>query len=270
MPRRLRRRQGRGELQGRDGQGAGQLRRLATTRSAPSERHPVGLPAEPRACETRLRDQTTIRGRPDEGGPFSIGSEVMTATVDISPRNVAKVRVWDWPTRAIPLDAGDADPLCLGQFRTVAEDRRSDAEMASLERLCDPDAGDLPLIWGLVGSPTARFANFVTMAVRAMQYGLASLRGQAPSYLGHNPLGGWMIVILLAAVATQGILGLYTLEHNEIVAGPLKRTISDEWSRSGANGMCAVQDHPRPRPRACAGECHLPVRQEGPADHRHG
>jgi cytochrome b len=34
--------------------------------------------------------------------------------------------------------------------------------------------------------------------------------------------------VLLVAVLAQAMLGLFTLEHNEIVAGPLKRLLSDE------------------------------------------
>jgi cytochrome b len=98
------------------------------------------------------------------------------------------------------------------------------------------------LMWGFVGGSTARFAAFVTWPWHAAGYLLALLRGEKRHYLGHNPAGGWMILILLMAVAAQAKLGLYTLEHNEIAAGPLYRTIIDEealtkqiqkWHRTG-------------------------------------
>jgi cytochrome b len=41
-----------------------------------------------------------------------------------------------------------------------------------------------------------------------------------------------MILLLLGGVLAQGILGLYALEHNEIVAGPLMRTISFETAEA--------------------------------------
>jgi cytochrome b len=37
-----------------------------------------------------------------------------------------------------------------------------------------------------------------------------------------------MILALLGVLATQGVLGLFTVEHNDITAGPLYRLISEE------------------------------------------
>jgi cytochrome b len=85
------------------------------------------------------------------------------------------------------------------------------------------------LLWGFVGSSTSRFVNFVRWPWVAAGYGLDLLRGRDRHFLGHNPLGTYMVLALLALVAGQGILGLYTLEHNDLVAGPLKITASEEW-----------------------------------------
>ncbi|NNM71889.1 hypothetical protein HJG44_05690 [Enterovirga sp. DB1703] len=76
------------------------------------------------------------------------------------------------------------------------------------------------LFWGLFGSSTARFANWVTWPWTALRYGLDLLRGRGRPYLGHNPLGGWMIILLLAVVASQGIAGLFTVDHNGLYGGP--------------------------------------------------
>lgn len=84
------------------------------------------------------------------------------------------------------------------------------------------------LIWGLVGSSTARFATFVRRPAAVIRYAMGMVKGAKEHYLGHNPLGTGMVLVLLALVATQGMLGLFSLEHNEITAGPLKRLISDE------------------------------------------
>lgn len=88
------------------------------------------------------------------------------------------------------------------------------------------------LIWGFVGSSTSRFSAFIGSPFKSLAYGLGMLRGEKGSYLGHNPLGSWMIVVLLSAVALQGTLGLFSLEHNEIVAGPLKRLVAHETSEA--------------------------------------
>jgi cytochrome b len=86
------------------------------------------------------------------------------------------------------------------------------------------------LLWGLIGSPASRFANFITWPWNAARYGLNLLRGQDRHFLGHNPLGAYMIVALLGLIAIQGVLGLYSTEHNSVTWGPLGVLISDKLS----------------------------------------
>lgn len=53
------------------------------------------------------------------------------------------------------------------------------------------------LIWGVVGTRYARFGDFV-FGPQAVRHYLASLcRGQPEHRTGHNPAGGWAIVVLL-------------------------------------------------------------------------
>jgi cytochrome b len=76
------------------------------------------------------------------------------------------------------------------------------------------------LLWGVVGSSTARFAAWVTWPWTAFRYATGLLRGRAPPYLSHNPLGGWMILVLLALVGAQAVTGLFTVDDNGIYGGP--------------------------------------------------
>lgn len=87
------------------------------------------------------------------------------------------------------------------------------------------------LFWGFVGSSTSRFSSFIRWPWAAVVYGVDVFRGRSRHFLGHNPLGTWMVLMLLAAVFMQAVLGLYTLEHNDITAGPLNRTISEDVSK---------------------------------------
>jgi len=67
--------------------------------------------------------------------------------------------------------------------------------------------------WGVWGSRHARFADFVHGPRATWRYARALMRGQAPRHLGHNPLGGWMIVALLVCVALTSLTGfLYTTD----------------------------------------------------------
>ena len=69
------------------------------------------------------------------------------------------------------------------------------------------------LPWGWLGPKHARFADFVYSPRRTLDYARSFLTATAPRYLGHNPLGGWMILGLLAAVAATSATGwLYTTE----------------------------------------------------------
>jgi cytochrome b len=56
------------------------------------------------------------------------------------------------------------------------------------------------IMWGFVGSTHARFADFVTSPATALAYVRDALSFKARRYLGHNPAGGAMIILLLAAL----------------------------------------------------------------------
>ena len=61
--------------------------------------------------------------------------------------------------------------------------------------------------WGLIGSRYARFAQFIAAPARTIEYAKAVLRRSEPRYLGHNPLGGWMIVALLVMATLASLSG---------------------------------------------------------------
>lgn len=81
------------------------------------------------------------------------------------------------------------------------------------------------IAWGFVGSDTARFGHFVRGARAALEYA-RRLRSGPPSIIGHNPLGGWMVLAMLAAAALQASTGLFA--DDEIATqGPLAARVSD-------------------------------------------
>jgi cytochrome b len=85
------------------------------------------------------------------------------------------------------------------------------------------------LLWGIVGTRHARFWNFLRgpRAIAAYLAGLA--RGTATSHAGHNPLGGWMVLVMLLALFAQGVTGLFA--NDEIFnTGPLYGYVSDALS----------------------------------------
>lgn len=83
------------------------------------------------------------------------------------------------------------------------------------------------LAWGIFGSTTARFRDFVTSPVNALRY-LRNL-SDSRSSAGHNPAGGLMVVTMLATLSIQVITGLLSNDEIEF-HGPLALRVSKDVS----------------------------------------
>ncbi|MES2992865.1 MAG: cytochrome b/b6 domain-containing protein [Pseudomonadota bacterium] len=71
----------------------------------------------------------------------------------------------------------------------------------------------LRIVWGVRGSHYARFAQFVRGPRAAWRYARAVAARREPRHLGHNPLGAWMVLALMACVAGLALTGwLYTTD----------------------------------------------------------
>ena len=81
------------------------------------------------------------------------------------------------------------------------------------------------LLWGFVGSSTARFSNFVRGPGTVRTYLRGRWRG-----IGHTPLGALSVIALYAAVAIQAGLGLVSEDEDGIFTGPLSGLISIDAS----------------------------------------
>ncbi len=97
------------------------------------------------------------------------------------------------------------------------------------------------LVWGVVGTPTARFASFVRGPAAIAAYLRGEWRG-----IGHNPLGALSVLGLLALVGAQAATGLFT---NDDIAfqGPFADWVGKElsdrfhgWHALLQNGLLAL------------------------------
>ncbi|WP_168928268.1 cytochrome b/b6 domain-containing protein [Roseateles puraquae] len=71
----------------------------------------------------------------------------------------------------------------------------------------------LRLVWGIRGSRYARLSQFVRSPRQVLAYARALRAGDEPRYIGHNPLGGWMVLALWATAAALALTGwLYTTD----------------------------------------------------------
>jgi cytochrome b len=71
----------------------------------------------------------------------------------------------------------------------------------------------LRVVWGAIGSRHARFGDFMRPPRAVFAYVMALRARSEERYLGHNPLGGWMIAVLLLDLVLVCVSGwMYTLD----------------------------------------------------------
>ncbi|WP_295391740.1 cytochrome b/b6 domain-containing protein [uncultured Thiodictyon sp.] len=66
------------------------------------------------------------------------------------------------------------------------------------------------LVWGVIGPRHARWWNFVRGPTAVKAYAWEVLRGHPKRYLGHNPTGGAMAVLLILGLILTTLTGLAT------------------------------------------------------------
>lgn len=80
------------------------------------------------------------------------------------------------------------------------------------------------LLWGCFGSETARFSHFLASPAAAWRHLRHVFRHEADLQVGHNPAGGWMVVLLLVLLLGETLSGLYV--NNDVAdAGPLTQWV---------------------------------------------
>jgi cytochrome b len=148
-------------------------------------------------------------------------SQILTMTSDKAHENLV---VWDLPTR---LFHWTLLALVFACWWTSGEDGNIDWHMRSgiavLALLL------FRLVWGVLGSTTARFANFVAAPSAVLDYFAGMRDKSAPPHIGHNPAGGWMVLVLLGMVLVITLCGLFA--NDDIMSeGPLAHLVSKGMS----------------------------------------
>lgn len=133
-----------------------------------------------------------------------------------------RVRVWDLPTRLFHwlLAALAVFSFITGKAGGSWMEWHLRSGYAILALLL------FRVAWGFFGSHTSRFATFLRGPRAFAEHAHAVLaRRHLPSH-GHNPMGGWMIVLMLAALLVQASTGLFA--DDEIATqGPLAAKVSN-------------------------------------------
>jgi cytochrome b len=86
--------------------------------------------------------------------------------------------------------------------------------------------------WGFCGSSTARFDRFLRGPLSVVDYG-RKLLGRTMQYddLGHNPIGGWSVIILLVLMFLQTVVGLFVVDIDGLNSGPLSALVNFDTGR---------------------------------------
>ena len=82
------------------------------------------------------------------------------------------------------------------------------------------------IVWGFVGSDTARFGRFLKSPMAAVAH-LKHLRRREPdTEIGHNAAGGWMALGLLVLLLLQVGTGLFSSDDEAAIEGPLRHLVA--------------------------------------------
>jgi cytochrome b len=120
-----------------------------------------------------------------------------------------KILVWDWPVRL-------GHWLMVGGF--ILAWLTSESETFRLLHVISGATvlavATFRLPWGFIGSRYARFVDFVRGPRAVKNYAAGLLKLEPAHHVGHNPAGGWAIVLLLGLGILTGLSGW--ANYNEI------------------------------------------------------
>jgi cytochrome b len=97
------------------------------------------------------------------------------------------------------------------------------------------------LAWGFFGSDTARFSRFLTSPRTAIEHLRYAFVREPDRQIGHNPAGGWMVLLLLLLLLAETLTGLYVA--NDIAdVGPLTELVPASLANAIEAGHKIVWD----------------------------
>lgn len=152
----------------------------------------------------------------------------MSAAVERAAGEAIRVRLWDGPTRLVHWALVGLVGLSWWTHEIGRMDWHRWSGYAVLGLLV------FRIFWGFAGGSTARFATFVKGPAAVAAYARGLFRPGAAALPGHNPMGGWSVLALLAALVAQVTFGLFAVDVDGIESGPLSQYVSFDLGRSFA------------------------------------
>src|ERR1022692_1381003 len=114
-----------------------------------------------------------------------------------------KVLVWDGPTRLFHWVVVTLVVAAYVTWRVNWMDWHAKAGYALLTLVI------FRILWGFFGSETTRFSRFIASPRAAARHLAHALPPEPDRQAGHNPGGGWMVLLLLFLLFAETLTGVY-------------------------------------------------------------
>ncbi|MBR7887614.1 cytochrome b/b6 domain-containing protein [Marinomonas sp. A79] len=131
--------------------------------------------------------------------------------------------VWDWPVRV-------SHWLMALLFTGLIVSGKSDGQYIEYHFYMGYGLSAVVIarvLYGFYGSYYARFQQFIKGPKAVADYLVSVLKDKPRAHLGHNPLGGWMVLVLLGALTIQWTTGLFSSD-DIFWFGPFNGMVSED------------------------------------------
>ena len=140
-------------------------------------------------------------------------------------RDGYRIKVWDLPTRLFHwvLVALVIVSFVTGKMGGTAMKYHEWSGLAILVLVL------FRILWGFAGGQESRFKSFVKGPSAVDHYVWTMFQRNSERHLGHNPLGGWSVILLLISLLVQAGTGLFA-NDDILTEGPFFDLVSKNTS----------------------------------------
>jgi cytochrome b len=144
---------------------------------------------------------------------------------EIEKSKLALVRVWDLPVR---LTHWVIALLVLLSWWSAEYNHQNIHTLSGYAVLA---LAILRIYWGIFGSTTARFRDFVRGPRAIWAHARQVLKRPGITSVGHNPMGALSVIVLLGLLFAQPALGLFAKDIDGLHSGPLSHLVGYDTGR---------------------------------------
>jgi cytochrome b len=145
---------------------------------------------------------------------------------DLAPEPITKkkIKVWDGGIRLFHWCL--VILFCLSSYSAFQDKFGNHADIHFYAGYCVLILVVWRIFWGIWGSETARFSQFIKSPFAAIRHLRAMISGAPYTEVGHSSLGGFSVLLMLILLLAQAVMGLFASD-GMIFSGPLSAEVSD-------------------------------------------